>query len=533
MTTSSQIERSTILDRAAPTVLFQHGGLQLLGAGRSGRVYLRSTTSGPAAQKIFGARGVTKLVQIALLGAPNPYAWDADAIECAHLRREILAYLVHHWFHGRLRVARSLGTSWDTTHAAFSLHTEFVQGRHAKLERADGTGSDDVRSLYRLLHTLHPLLKESGLDGMLWQSAYGQPVGMANFMRENHGTWVWIDLESGIPAIVPLSPVALLRFYLPACMKHRRLLFDDIDTTKLRGYLEREQESLEQSIGERGLQRLLQWTHKLCEHQNQWRVSRLELSLKHAVATQKISVTDADFYRSHRSKWILRQFAHAGRELSHIVRSFPQRAWSLLATVRPLTILANVSVLLLSRQRRERFARTWLAGRITEWTRRSQLNDAECTSLLRELNEDDVGENLSHLGMHMALKPATKVIQASLLPALYLAGVLSLPVFLALLAVGGALPRSLYTVWVCLCRFRQGRTLPVLALMVGLIPVVGALAFAIELLRDARRSNESIAQFLAYDRAAALGRAVPIWGGEGSLLEHSASRLPNLIFRKR
>ena len=48
--------------------------LQELGRGRSGVVYVSHEFEGAAvARKVFGSNGLTKLVQLLFLGAPNPY----------------------------------------------------------------------------------------------------------------------------------------------------------------------------------------------------------------------------------------------------------------------------------------------------------------------------------------------------------------------------------------------------------------------------------------------------------------------------
>ena len=52
---------------------------QELGRGRSGVVYVSNEFEGAAvARKVFGSEGLTKLVQLLFLGAPNPYVWNED-----------------------------------------------------------------------------------------------------------------------------------------------------------------------------------------------------------------------------------------------------------------------------------------------------------------------------------------------------------------------------------------------------------------------------------------------------------------------
>src|SRR5688572_25420202 len=104
-------------------------GLRELGRGRSGIVFLGDDGDGRRlACKVFGAGGLTRIVQIVFLGAPNPYAWNEDALRCAYLRRRILARLVEHWFTGRVRVAEAVGLGWNEEHRAFELRAELSPG---------------------------------------------------------------------------------------------------------------------------------------------------------------------------------------------------------------------------------------------------------------------------------------------------------------------------------------------------------------------------------------------------------------------
>ena len=104
--------------------------LRVLGRGRSGVVYYGRDEQGrELACKVFDSLGLTKLVQCILLGSPNPYMWNEDAVHCAALRRQILAELVEFWFGSRLRVANALGYEWNEQHRAFALQTCFSKGK--------------------------------------------------------------------------------------------------------------------------------------------------------------------------------------------------------------------------------------------------------------------------------------------------------------------------------------------------------------------------------------------------------------------
>ena len=81
-------------------------GHRELGRGRSGVVYLIDNPAGKQiACKVFDSRGLTKIVQWATLGAPNPYMWNHDAVLCAKYRRDILSVLVPVWTAGHVTVA--------------------------------------------------------------------------------------------------------------------------------------------------------------------------------------------------------------------------------------------------------------------------------------------------------------------------------------------------------------------------------------------------------------------------------------------
>ena len=65
-----------------------------------------------------------------------------------------------------------------------------------------------------------------------------------------------------------------------------------------------------------------------------------------------------------------------------------------------------------------------------------------------------------------------------------------------------------------------------------MIPFVGTAAYPIQLVYWSSDSRQRLPQFLVYDTFATLGRAVPIWGGENSLLESWTNRLPNWFLRR-
>ncbi|MFQ5462630.1 MAG: hypothetical protein ACE5E5_08390, partial [Phycisphaerae bacterium] len=218
-----------------------------LGRGRSGVVYESHDAWGNRiVRKVFGAGGLTKVVQYALLGAPNPYAFDEAAVRTAVLRRKIVGELVAFWFGKKCRVARAMDYAFNTDHQAFEMQCELVQGRHVALcHEYDPIADAELCDLtHNIMKPLQAHLIQAGLDGLVWQAGFGNPVALNNFMREQNPNgaiagWVWIDLESGVPALIPMNPWPLLRFYVPKSIRHRGPLFDDIDVAKLRNYVAR------------------------------------------------------------------------------------------------------------------------------------------------------------------------------------------------------------------------------------------------------------------------------------------------------
>ena len=198
----------------------------------------------PVARKVFVGEPLSKLILYVLTGAPHPYGWNEHAVRAALCRREILALLVRYWFGARLRLPRTAGWAWNQTHLAYEMSVEFIDGCHVPLRCSmDPEAADAFDELvHRIMRPLQGHLIEAGFDGQVWQAGLGNPTGAANFMLESGSApewrWVWVDLESGVPALFPINPLALLRFYLPRSVRHGQCLFDDVDVPKLRRYIE-------------------------------------------------------------------------------------------------------------------------------------------------------------------------------------------------------------------------------------------------------------------------------------------------------
>ena len=513
-----------------------------LGRGRSGIVYAEPGADGyELACKVFLPDRASTLVMTVLTGAPNPYRWSRAAVEAAVCRRRILERLVGVWFGDRLRLPRTAGWAWNPEHRAHELHAERIHGRHALLRHPGCEGHpDEARELARtILHPLQAHLAEAGLDGLLWQAGLGNPVAMANFMREETPAgghrWVWIDMESGVPALFPFNLWRLVSHYLPLSHKHGRWLFDDVDVSALEAYCQARQADLVAVLGPRGWNQLCQDVRALDAHQRRWRsLGRTQRSVAAHLATGKIDREQARHYWQRPVAWMGRM---ARRVLAKVPRKAAAAARSLgaLLTPRALAVTLGRWGRFFSSQRvRERWAARHVRRRILDWRQRGFMSRESAQAIRASMQGNDAAEYLADFGVCLAIKPFMKALQWGLVPLLYALGVIEsgwLTAFLVL--AGGALGRTVYTLGRCVQSAVRGRPIPWVALLAGLAPVAGNAAYPLQLLWSTSGEQGLVARFLLHDIGAAVGRHVPIWGGGDTRAEHLANDSARLFLRLR
>jgi hypothetical protein len=511
-----------------------------LGRGRAGIVFAEVLPGGAeAAWKVFVPDRASRRVTALLTGAENPYRWSRRAVEAALLRRRVLERLVPFWFGDLLRLPRTLGVRRDMEHRAWSLGAERVHGRHARIDlvggvQHEGEGAELVRDVLR---PLQARLREAGFDGQLWQAGLGNPVAASNFLRETgpraRARWVWVDLESGVPALFPLNPWHLVRTYLPLGDKHGHWLFDDVDVPALRRYLLANQAALKGAWSEGAWEENARDLDALQERQLALAaLRRHERSLASHVARGAIDAATARRYAGRPFAWLLRM---AGRA----VRRLPVRAWRL---VRRLALRLAPGALVATTRRwarfflsgatRVRWARGHVQWRLREARARGFLDTVDTDVVRAGLREERADVYLADFAVHLAIKPAMKLARWGLVPVLYISGAIASGAFAAFLVVwGGALGRTAYSLGRCLCCVRRKERVPWVALASGALPVVGNAAYPLQLLASGARRGGALARFLVRDVACAAGRAVPIWGGRDSLLEHHANAVASWLLR--
>src|SRR3989344_5359486 len=280
--------------------------IKKLGQGRSGIVLLDLDSAGnPLVRKIFTSGDwLTKAANYVVQGVPNPYCWNEQAIASTESSAGILSDLVEYWFSDKLRVAGLKGHNWNDEYRSWELGAEFVDGRHASLHHqfSGGRGDELGDLVNNVMVPLQRKLQESGFDGLVWQAGLGNPVAANNFLLEGNGKngykWVWIDLQSGVPALIPLLfPLtkSSWRHYIPKSMSHKHPLFDDADITKLKAYIFDHEEGLKDKIGAVRYSSLRENVFKLEKNQKEWKsMKRAHRSIGYGVKKENISPEQAE-----------------------------------------------------------------------------------------------------------------------------------------------------------------------------------------------------------------------------------------------
>jgi hypothetical protein len=526
------------LDTAPRLPEQEPGGQELrIGAGRSGIVFLSRDAEGtPIARKVFESSTLTRLVQYALLGAANPYAWNEDLVRAALLRRRILGALCQVWFPGRLTVAAAHSHGWNEEYRAFELLCAFSPGRPPRLHHPlDRSGRAEVQELREeIMRPLAGHLAEAGFDGQLWQAGLGNPVAFANFLLETSDSgervWTWIDVESGVPALFPLDPRVLFRTYLPMSWKHRGPLFDHVDVDRLEAWLHANRAFIDARLGAGTTHQLESEASALRVSADAWSsMSRRKRAIQSQVAKGKITQAQAERYANQPVRWCLHEARRAVRGTFVRATGFTKRNWALMRRLRLGRLPRAVTRFGTSQVYRERVAREFVLKRIDRWEQRRRLAPEAARALRERAQRETSSAWVSDFAVHVAIKPIVKGTEWILFPLLMAAGLLEPTTVPIVILAGGSVSRTIYTSGRLIQDAFRGRELPWTALWVGILPVIGNLAFPLQIVRSGRDSDDPLARFVLYDSMSVLGRRMPIWGGPDTLTEHVFNHLPDRV----
>ena len=519
--------------------LQQSSAAKLLGAGRSGKVFLVNNSKGAIARKIFYTDTIAGIIHYFLFGSPNPYIWNEDAIACAFYRRKILGSLVQFWFADRLTVADAISTRWNQEYKAYQIDTEFIKGRHVALRQPCSRDRDiEIFALVRgIMLPLQKKLIEAGLDGLVWQAGKGTPTALNNFLLASDSSeklvFVWIDLESGVPALFPINIIALFTFYLPKALKYKRVMFDDVDNSKLTRYTHTYKTDLVANLGSERYQEILEWVDRLAYHQDKWKLMRrVDRSIQYQLKKGAIDEQQARWYSEHPLVWYGRELLNIFKKIVHKLSiKLPVFIIRKIISIPYIQFLQNFWMFIVSQRYRTNIVRNYVARRIDTWQSRKHLLKEEASGLLQSLEREKSSEYLTDFGVHLGIKLFVKIIEYVLVPLLYIAGLIDEFIFITWLIVGGPVYRTIYTSWRALQAAIAGQEIPWIAFLVGLIPTVGILAYPCQIIWSAKGKKQKIAQFIVYDFFTRIGAKIPAWGGEDTNTEHFFNRIADKIAR--
>lgn len=524
------------MSEAIPTAAGEY-----LGAGRSATVFrIRDRYHQEIAQKVFTSESVSRLILFILTGSANPYTWCGDAMASAIARREILGPLLAYWFDGKVRPPKIHGWGWNEEFKAYELRSELIRGTHAPLlSPADPEPIDYFDDLYNeVMRPLQRHLRKAGLDGLVWQAGLGNPVAANNFMLEQDASpampsWVWIDLESGVPALFAMNPLQTLGFYLPRSWHHGRWLFDDVDLPALRAYVGRHRREMTGRLGEQAVTELDRAITRLDFHQSRWRrLGRTERSLRYALSQGKISEEQAGYYRQHPLLWQLTLASRGAVKLVQKLSRLPAAIASRIARIPFRRLLHRGWRYTASSRYRRGVARWFVARRIKSWTKRRYLTNEEAFQLRHRLHHDDSSAYLTDFSVHIAIKPLADIFSWGLFPALWALGVIPQALLPVLIIAIGPLLRVSYTSARIVQEIGRRQKPQWVALGVGALPAFGNLAYPVQLLYRSVENSGELARFIIYDLCAGMGRKVPVWGGHDSQTEHVMNRFSDSLVRR-
>ena len=334
------------------------------------------------------------------------------------------------------------------------------------------------------------------------------------------------------PRVVSTQSAGVAKILFANFHQNGRWLFDDVDVEKLRAYICENETQVAETLGQDNVFRLHSFVDKLDENQNHWKKrNRTNSSIEYFRTAGRITSVDARFYKAHVRQWYVRLtifcvfaiLGKIGRTACQLFsRSFIEKFFRFIKASAQFVV---------SERYRQRASRRLAIWRIRSWKNRRFLRHADAQMLRRELRNDTATRCITDFGVHLAIKPICKILQWVVLPVLCVLGILSLPTTAIIIAAGGAIGRTLYSLYRCIVSVARREPAPWIALSIGMIPVVGNAAFPTQFIFWCRNERRSLPRFLLFDTFAGFGRAIPIWGAADSLVEARVNRLPNLFFR--
>jgi len=511
---------------------------KLLGNGRSAVVYRMETEQGDTARKVFTGSTAASIAHLFFYGSPLDYRWCEAAVKSAFYRRKTLRPLLKYWFGETLRIADTYDWGRDEVKSALYLDTEYIEGHQARL--FSPFLFKQKTEIYHLRNQIMPQLqkhlKQAGLIGTVWQAGYGQPCAFPNFLCVRHGEhenehrWVWIDAESGVPAIVSYHLPSLFGFYIPRALKRRRILFDDLDAQQLRDYLRQNETELKESMGCGEWTKLNENAEKLMDMQGQWAMeTRLSRSVGYYFFRGVVTEKQRDYYQCHKLRW----YGFLARYLSKkIPRKLKQKIVEYMPLIweriRPIEWFKILVAGIFSTEYRIKLSRKFTMRSIDRWLCYHRITPEQQKRLIKKLHENNNNMWLADFGVHLAIKPLGYLLRFTLIPLLVMFDVVSIPVAGILFLFMGNILRTSYTLFRAFKCLLNRQPIPWTALLLTPVPTIGTLAFPCQMLHNACKGH-LISQMIIYETCSAAAAAIPVWGGRDNGWDHRFNQFAHRI----
>jgi hypothetical protein len=541
-----------------------------LGRGKAAVVHLVRDVSSDKkyAEKIFRTkRSLSSLFRDVIYGicfqAPFPYGSKESATKAAMYRRKVLRYLTDFWF-GVPLVADVIYTRWDERTSSYVLGTEYIEGRGPRPGQFDPrlfrnlvlkyfsillkgiTGREIKRDLSQnweideaaaVLDELKDRFHQAGFIGSEWQVDKSLSIPTSNLRKDEHGRWILIDVESGMPALASTR-------YLWSSIKMGKVpLFDDVDFVKLHKYLEENETDLINALGETRFLDLTYNVRQLEYYTRMWKSSELAVfrhgsriitdsQLREGIKRETVE----NWHRmglisTERAQSLLRSNLLIGLYLGfYVLRGLLLGSITVVQSIAKMILNALLGVvtgvrLVFGAFFHEEYLRnmavSYVDGEVDSWHKSGRLTDAEAYEIRRGMESPEVLEYVKGFTIHVVLKLVDPPFVGNLF-IVWLAIYYELPQLLGSVFISSAL-RTIYTCYRALRNWGKGISYRN-ALLVGMLPQVGVLAYSVQMAGVQPR----LSRFLALRQAAKFGSKVPLFGGTDSRIEHFCMKVADI-----
>lgn len=534
--------------------------IKSLGKGKAARVELvKDTQKRLIAEKQF-TRGsaLTRWLYKLSFQAPLAYRNNIHAVATAYYTRQVIRDLTQFWF-GSPRVAEAKYIRWDSKNEGWVLGTEYIKGRGP-----DPNLRDTKFEIFELISYMDKLMEhlyETGLYGPMWQADKRLSVPTSNFLLNAKNEWIWVDLESAVPALRLLTNKPYLR---EARKQGFVPLFGDIDFEKLAKYIKANRAKLNK------YPELQENIERLERHMRAWKESELAIfrnrknnkarfsndkRLKMKVVDQYITTWQQEYTITKKTERRLRRsfgffllfltFAdtvclitsnkyHARwienkyRKLEHknrIPRGYRKKLRSNLLLSK--LVFKELQYWLTSPKTRanyNQFGDFYIDQKTKEWDKMGRLTRQERRGLKKGLKESSV--YIRGFGYHLFLKPFSIYFNTISISGVIITGSWE-PLLIMLIM---PLLRDIATAILWVQERIKGNKIRVgTALAVGSLSKVGILAFPAQMFHRQRE----IFRLITNSMASGTATRVPIFGEINSTLEHWFIRKNPFRARKR